>query len=80
MLKKPMSTAATPDAQEPEEKHFKPREIAKAWNISETQVIRIFAAEPGVLKMGTRSPRRRTRVSLRIPESVLRRVHDRMAG
>jgi hypothetical protein len=40
-------------------------------------VYRDFVDEKGVVKLGSGSPRRRTRRELRIPESVLMRVYDK---
>ena len=65
------------------EKHFTVPEVAELWAISEQSVIRIFQDEEGVLKLslprgitGKRAPR----VSLRIPASVLDRVHKQRSG
>jgi hypothetical protein len=59
------------------EKHFSVEEIAKLWNVSVDTVRRIFEHEPGVLVVGDhqkRTKKRRYR-TLRIPESVVERVH-----
>ena len=61
------------------EKHYTVDEIGELWNLSRDSVRRIFAAEDGVLRItrpGTRY--KRTHTTLRIPESVLFRVHSRM--
>jgi len=55
------------------ERMLTPREIAEVWRVSERTVQRIFAGEPGVLKLGQRHKR------LRIPEEVLERVARRLA-
>ncbi len=58
------------------ERHFTVQEIAALWHLSEDSVRRIFRNVPGVLKLA--SPERRFKrgyVVLRIPESVLQRVH-----
>ena len=60
------------------ERHFSVAEVAKAWNLSEDSVRRLFSSEPGVLVIGRRikgSKRRYT--TLRIPQSVAERVHSR---
>jgi hypothetical protein len=62
------------------EVHYKPRELAKKWGVSESTAVNMFANEPGVLRMGNANGRRRTRVSLRIPQSVAERVHARLCG
>lgn len=58
------------------ERHYTPKEVAKLWAVSEKSVIRVFEKEPGVLVIGNRVGRltRRHR-TLRIPFSVLERVH-----
>jgi len=60
------------------ERHYSPKEIAEMWGIHVTTVRRLFQDEPGVLKL-THLPlgSARPRVTLRIPESVLQRVHNR---
>ena len=63
------------------ERHYKPAEIARMWNISEPEVRRIFGREPGVIAIGEPRPkfgRRRGKVTLRIPQSVLDRVRRRL--
>lgn len=63
------------------EKHYTIAEIAEAWSLSADTVRRLFVVEPGVLKI-TRpgSKYKRTHTTLRVPESVLFRVHRRMSG
>ncbi len=61
----------------PFERHFTVAEIAKLWRLDESTVRRLFYEEPGVLKLGVGHRRgKRGYVSLRIPESVARRVHQ----
>lgn len=66
------------------ETHYTPQQVAEMWGISEATVIRIFQDEEGVLKLSLSrglTGRRAPRVSLRIPASVLERVHEqRSAG
>jgi hypothetical protein len=59
------------------ERHYSVAEVAKLWNLSEDSVRRLFADEPGVLTLGKPGPRMRKRAytTLRIPQSVLERVH-----
>jgi len=62
------------------ERHFTIAELAEAWHVSTRQLRRWFLNEPGVVKFGTgklTKNRKRTYVSLRIPESVARRVYHR---
>lgn len=61
------------------ERHFSVTEIAKMWGVSEDMVRRLFEHEAGVLVLEPSRPtygRRRYR-TLRIPESVVDRVHKR---
>ncbi len=65
------------------EEHFTVKELAAAWKLSQDTVLRMVRDEPGVLKINERSGRllarkmkRPPRVSLRIPASVARRIHD----
>lgn len=61
------------------ERHFSVLEVAKIWNLSKDAVRRMFQNEPGVLVLGDTNPRRRKRryLTLRIPQSVIDRVHER---
>ena len=65
----------------PGERHYAVTEIAELWNLSADKVRDLFQNEPGVLVIGERSPRRKRRyVTLRIPQSVLERVHSRLSS
>ncbi len=60
------------------ELHYSVAEVAEMWNLSPSAVRRLFQREPGVLALGEPRPkfgRRRGKVTLRIPQSVLDRVH-----
>jgi AraC-like DNA-binding protein len=60
------------------ERHYSVSEVAALWAISEKTVRRIFDREDGVLRWGGAETRRkRAYQTLRIPESVLIRVHRR---
>jgi hypothetical protein len=62
------------------ERHYSVAEVAALWNLSTDAVRRVFCREPGVLTLGNRSGGRKRRyTTLRIPESVLERVHRRLA-
>jgi hypothetical protein len=64
------------------ERHCTPQELAKLWMLDESTVRRMFRDEPGVLKH-TRSFRRSGRreyLTLRIPESVVKRVYSRKSS
>lgn len=51
------------------------------WNLSTDKVRALFANESGVLAIGEQNPRHKRRyVTLRIPESVMERVHARLSA
>jgi len=62
------------------ERHLTVADLASLWNLSEDTVRRLFVDEPGVVTI--RRSRRRARVyrSIRIPESVARRFHERLTN
>ncbi len=61
------------------EKHYSVCELSQLWGLSEKTIRRIFADEPGVVKLGHEESRfKRGYMTLRIPESVVQRVHRRM--
>jgi len=58
------------------EKHYSVSELAVTWNLSENTIRRMFENEPGVLKWGATEGRfKRRYTTLRIPETVVLRVH-----
>ena len=61
------------------ERHFTPQQLAEQWVLHESTIRRLFLDEPGVLKYGKSSRRdgHRDYVTLRIPESVAKRVYAR---
>lgn len=62
-----------------EERHYSIKEIATLWNISEDLVRDTFAREKGVLKFERPATRMKRSYSLlRVPHSVLERVHRRI--
>jgi transcriptional regulator GlxA family with amidase domain len=65
------------------EKHYSVSELASLWSLSERTVRRMFENEPGVLRWGHSEGRHKRRYkTLRIPETVMLRVHRqlRIAG
>ena len=61
------------------EKHYSVTEIAKLWGLSENTIRRMFMGEPGVVEWGGEETRfKRAYKTMRIPESVLQRVHRRL--
>jgi len=58
------------------ERHYSVLQIAEMWSLSEKTVRRMFEDEEGVLQWGSSETRRkRGYITLRIPESVMLRVH-----
>ena len=63
------------------EMHFQIPHIAKLWGFSEDAVRELFRNEPGVLCIVRPGHSKKRRyVSMRIPESVLNRVHRRLSA
>jgi len=63
------------------ERHYSVAEIAGMWNLSVDEVRKIFRDEPGVLVIGSQTAAHKRRyTTLRIPESVVQRVHRRLSN
>lgn len=64
------------------ERHYTLSQVAELWGWSDETVRRVFRDEPGVLRSHLPSLRARKRqnFALRIPQSVLTRVHDRLSA
>ncbi len=61
------------------ERHYSTQEAAKIWGVSRQTVTRLFMDEPGVLFIGHGERRnKRAYYTMRIPESVLIRVHRKL--
>jgi hypothetical protein len=61
------------------EKHYIPAEIAALWALSADTIRALFRNEPGVLRIERpETMRKRQYISLRIPESVVVRVGERL--
>jgi hypothetical protein len=61
------------------ERHYAVDEVAKMWHLSPDKVRDLFEHEPGVLVIGDPFPRHKRRYrTLRIPQTVLNRVHGRL--
>jgi transcriptional regulator GlxA family with amidase domain len=61
------------------EKHYSILEIAEMWSLSERTIRRMFEGEEGVVNWGrAESRRKRCYQTLRIPESVMLRVYQRI--
>jgi hypothetical protein len=58
------------------EKHYTVGEIADRWHVDYSTARSMFEHEPGVLRFGPGERRnKRSHISLRVPESVMVRVH-----
>ena len=62
------------------ERHYSIAEVAAIWNLSPDAVRKIFEKEPGVLVLGGHSSSAHRYRTMRIPTSVLERVHRRMSN
>ena len=63
----------------PAERHYAPAEVAELWQFDVETIRRLFQAEAGVLVL--QAPVRKGRrpyKTIRIPQSVLERVHKRL--
>ena len=61
------------------ERHYSVIEISKLWALSEKTVRKIFEREPGVILWGTEERlHKRAYRTLRVPETVLHRVHRKL--
>jgi len=61
------------------QKHYSIIEISKLWGLSRETVRKIFEDEPGVIVWGHSETRsKRGYRTIRVPESVLHRVHHRL--
>lgn len=61
------------------EKHYSVGELAQLWSLSERTIRRIFNSEPGVFRWESCETRfKRGYTTLRIPESVVQRVHRKL--
>lgn len=60
------------------ERHYTVAQVAELWGMGTDSIYRIFSHADGVLRFnanGARKSKTRGYVSMRIPESVLQRVH-----
>lgn len=61
------------------EKHYTPAQLAVLWRVSADTIRRLFANEPGVIRItNINKGSKRRYTTLRIPESVARRVYERL--
>jgi hypothetical protein len=60
-------------------RHYSPAEVADLWQLNVETIRRLFQDEPGVVVL--QSPAKKSRrpyKTIRIPQSVLERVHQRL--
>lgn len=62
------------------DEHFTAKELAKRWHMSESTVLKLFADEPDVIRIGNLKSRKRTKISVRIPRDVAERIYRRLRG
>ena len=73
------SSESLPILDECLEKHYSPEDVSSMWNLSPRTVRRLFANEPGIIELGHPDGMKKRRyLTIRIPESVLIRVHRRL--
>lgn len=61
------------------ERHYDVQQVAEMWNVSASTVRELFQDESGVVKIGGAETRfKRKWFTLRIPESAVIRVHERL--
>ena len=59
------------------ERHYRVKELASLWGFSENTIIRMFAAESGVIRLQSGTGKRKY-TTLSIPESIALRVNQRL--
>ncbi len=79
----PRNGKPDPESSPATEQHYSPAQIAKLWGASPRKITDIFENEPGVVVLGSKEvppSRKRRRMFLRVPESVLERKHTEMSN
>ena len=67
------------EAPAPAERHYAPSEVADLWQFNVETIRRLFQDEPGVVVLQAPVKKgRRPYKTIRIPQSVLQRVHRRL--
>jgi len=75
-----VDTRDAPHQDDALERHFSIQEIAELWGLCENSVRELFKTEPGVVRIQRPKSRfKRAYTTIRIPRSVLERVHRRMS-
>lgn len=76
---RPQSVSAQAAPDKAMEKHYSLEQIGELWALSTRTVRKMFENEPGIIVFGNMgSLKKRRYLTLRIPESVLLRVHRRL--
>jgi AraC-like DNA-binding protein len=67
---------------QPDEPHYTPEQVAEWWQLHPKTVQRMFRHEEGVFIFGNEHTTRhcKAHTTIRIPRSVLERVHRRMVN
>jgi hypothetical protein len=64
------------EAAAPTERHYKPSEVAALWLLNDETIRQLFRDQPGVVVLqGPIKKGKRPYKTIRIPQSVLERVH-----
>ena len=67
------------EAPAPAERHYAPSEVAELWNLDVETIRRLFQNEPGILVLQSPVKKgKRPYTTIRIPHSVLERIHKRL--
>jgi hypothetical protein len=67
------------EAPGPAERHYTPSEVAELWQFNVETIRQLFQDEPGVVVLQAPVKKgRRPYKTIRIPQSVLERVHKRL--
>jgi hypothetical protein len=63
------------------ERHYTVSDLSRRWLLSECTIRRLFIKEPGVIKITRAATRsKRSYTTMRIPEGIALRVHNRLCG
>jgi hypothetical protein len=62
------------------QQHYRVKDIAAMWSLSDRAIIRLFRDEPGVLSISNFGSGKRTYRTLSIPSSAVARVHQRLSN
>lgn len=56
--------------------HFKCKDLAERWGMSEGTVFSLFVDEPGVIKLSNRNLHARHKTTVFVPLSIAKRVYE----